>query len=82
MQPMDGGIIKAFKSHYKRLLVRFFIILFEEEENSESASQIPTKEEAYRHLEFFVKCIESSSTFSGKDIKIINVILERLVDIN
>ena len=54
----------------------------DEEENSESASKIPTKEEAYHQLESVVRYIESSSSFSEKDIKLINEIRERLVDIN
>ncbi len=54
----------------------------DEDENNESASKIPTKEEAYHQLESVVKCIEISSCFSEKDMKLIKEIRERLVDIN
>jgi hypothetical protein len=53
----------------------------DEEENSESASKIPTKVETYHQLEYVFKYIESSSSFSEKDIKLINEIHECLVDL-
>ena len=43
---------------------------------------MPTKEEAYHQLESVVKYIESSSSFSEKDIKIIKEIRQRLAYIN
>jgi hypothetical protein len=74
------------------LYIVIFIINPVEEENDEeeekeseeenSASKIPTKEEAYHNLESVVKYIESSSSFCEKDKNIINEIRQRLLDIN